>query len=191
MAQTQRNVEMDNMKFENFVKIEKKEIEYRLKTLPDYYADLVKLGEFKDGDFYISKEAIASYNKNRPVKNNTKTETKRASATSAEYVNPSGPPMTELVTNFSKSIFAWAKAGFKVVSEEDFAKRKEICGSCEFWKGDANMGTGKCLKCGCSGAKLWLATSTCPINKWGQVIAQEHQSPTTETPGGQSTQASQ
>ena len=178
-----------NMNTDNVVKIVKEELERRLKALPKYYEGLVKLGEFKDGDFYISKEKIAEYNNNN--KNNLNYKKTEQPKVQKEHVSSAGPPMTELVTNFSKSIFAWAKAGFKVASEEDFAKRKEICGSCEFWKGDANMGTGKCLKCGCSGAKLWLATSTCPINKWGEVTAQEHQSPKTETPGDQSTQASQ
>lgn len=174
------------MNTNNIVKIDKEELERRLKIFPKYYEGLIKLGEFKDGDFYIFKEKIAEYNKNNS--NSQKTEQPKIRK---DNLKLSGPPMTELVSNFSKSIFAWAKAGFKVASEEDFSKRKEICGSCEFWKGDANMGTGKCLKCGCSGAKLWLATSECPINKWGKTIAQEYQSPKTETPDDQSTQASQ
>jgi len=41
-------------------------------------------------------------------------------------------------------------------------QRHAICMACEHWRADARMGTGMCLKCGCSGVKLWLAPSTCP-----------------------------
>jgi hypothetical protein len=84
------------------------------------------------------------------------------------------------------------KSGMKFVTEEEFIAREIICKDCEFWNPKGYANTGQCLRCGCSTkAKLRLQSESCPINKWGQAIAQEHQSPKTETLGDQSTQASQ
>jgi len=84
-------------------------------------------------------------------------------------VRPSVPTKKELATNFSKAMLGWAKAGFKVVKRKVYEQRHAICSACEHWRADARMGTGMCLKCGCSGVKLWLAPSTCPDQppRWG------------------------
>jgi hypothetical protein len=49
-------------------------------------------------------------------------------------------------------------------SEEDYRKRFGICVTCEY-----NV-SGECVLCRCHlNAKLHLATSHCPISKWGPV----------------------
>lgn len=73
-----------------------------------------------------------------------------------------GAPIVSVV----KAGAQWAKAGFPIVSGEVLSERKGICAACEFWNADAFGGLGRCGKCGCSGVKLRLATSKCPLKKW-------------------------
>jgi hypothetical protein len=79
-------------------------------------------------------------------------------------------PLTQKITSFIGEMAKSAKSGFKMASEEEILKRKSICQSCPHWNQNAFMGSGKCKICGCSGAKLWLATSSCPIKKWTATI---------------------
>jgi hypothetical protein len=77
------------------------------------------------------------------------------------------PSIKNKIRSLTSSLTDWAAAGFKVVNQEEFARRLSICKACEFWDGSGMAGTGKCLKCGCSTqAKLRLATSSCPEKKW-------------------------
>lgn len=73
-----------------------------------------------------------------------------------------GAPIVSVAAEGAK----WAKAGFPIVSGEVLSERKGICAACEFWNADAFGGLGRCGKCGCSGVKLRLATSKCPLKKW-------------------------
>lgn len=73
----------------------------------------------------------------------------------------------EALYNFVSAMQESAKTGFKRVSSEKHKERLDICSQCRFWKQTAYLGMGKCRKCGCSGLKLWLSTSRCPIQKWG------------------------
>lgn len=74
--------------------------------------------------------------------------------------------IAELSKNFTVAMFEYAKDGFKNASEETYQKRLEICRACSFWDEAGYFGMGKCNKCGCSGAKLRIDSSNCPINKW-------------------------
>lgn len=74
--------------------------------------------------------------------------------------------LSNLASNFKTSMVDWAKSGFKTVDQETLDSRLDICKGCEYWKPDSYLGLGKCTKCGCSGSKLHLATSKCPIGKW-------------------------
>jgi hypothetical protein len=66
-----------------------------------------------------------------------------------------------------KDIGKWVASGAKIVNQDQLDSRLEICKSCEFWNQSGFGGTGSCSKCGCSTqAKLRLATSKCPIDKW-------------------------
>ena len=72
----------------------------------------------------------------------------------------------ELLKHFTKATIRFAKSGFKIADTETLAIRKAICDKCEFWDSTAFFGRGKCRKCGCSSAKLRLASEKCPIGKW-------------------------
>jgi hypothetical protein len=48
-----------------------------------------------------------------------------------------------------------------------YYERLEICRGCEF-NGEAPSGV-RCMKCGCGGLKLELATERCPVGKWEAV----------------------
>jgi len=65
----------------------------------------------------------------------------------------------------------WAASGMPISKPSAFSQRIEICKACEFWNPKGFKGTGSCSKCGCSTqAKLRMATSKCPIDKWGPIV---------------------
>ena len=76
------------------------------------------------------------------------------------------PTTFQMVGKFTKATYNWAKSGFKLADEAELARRTQICNKCKFWYPTARMELGKCLKCGCSLAKLKLASEECPIGKW-------------------------
>jgi hypothetical protein len=86
---------------------------------------------------------------------------------------PPEPSWAEIAANFTGAMASWAKAGFKVVEREVFEKRHATCLACEHWDPHARAGLGKCKRCFCTRAKLWLATSSCPLKppKWSRVDA--------------------
>lgn len=73
---------------------------------------------------------------------------------------------SNLFLKFLRSVFVWIKAGAPVPSILLYRFRRPICGRCTFWNNKAMMGLGRCGKCGCTRAKLWLKTETCPIGNW-------------------------
>lgn len=80
------------------------------------------------------------------------------------------PSISQMAKSLTSSVTGWAKAGFATASAEDLDARLAICNGCEFWEESGFAGTGKCKQCGCSTqAKLRMATSKCPIDKWGPV----------------------
>jgi hypothetical protein len=82
------------------------------------------------------------------------------------------PTLAELAKRFAVAMKSWASSGFKIVTSEQFAERRDICMTCNYWQGDgANVGTGRCGKCGCSGLKLFAASERCPEDppKWDRL----------------------
>ena len=73
------------------------------------------------------------------------------------------------IKSLTIDVAKWASSGLKMAGPETLQERYSTCLHCEFWDRDGFMGMGKCTKCGCSGAKLHMATSKCPIDKWGPV----------------------
>ena len=75
----------------------------------------------------------------------------------------SEPNAAEMAVNFTKAISHWITAGAPVVSQAQYDQRSAICGPCEYWAGEANLGLGKCKVpgCGCTKFKRWLATEVC------------------------------
>lgn len=80
------------------------------------------------------------------------------------------PTVAQMLGNFAGAMVEWVKRGAPVVPEATYQARLIACRSCpgHHWDEAARMGAGKCShpSCGCTKAKLWLGTSTCPIKHW-------------------------
>lgn len=76
------------------------------------------------------------------------------------------PTVMKMMASLGKSAAVYAADGFTNATKQQHQERLEICNACEFWENESYFGLGKCRKCGCSGAKLWVASSKCPIGKW-------------------------
>jgi hypothetical protein len=79
---------------------------------------------------------------------------------------PAPPTAAEMAHNLKETLSAWARHGFPIASDEVRAARQATCNECDWWQQDAFFGSGRCLKCGCSAAKLYLQTAKCPIGNW-------------------------
>jgi hypothetical protein len=78
------------------------------------------------------------------------------------------PGLFEKAKNLGTAIIKYALSGFKNVSDEDYAKRKEICGGCEYYRAEND----KCSSCGCVvSLKIAMASESCPVNKWQSTLA--------------------
>jgi hypothetical protein len=77
---------------------------------------------------------------------------------------PQMPSIPQMAMSLVKDGARWIKGGMRLVEDEVAAERLNICNSCEFYVGS------RCSKCGCQmRVKTTLATSSCPIGKWGPV----------------------
>jgi hypothetical protein len=82
-----------------------------------------------------------------------------------------GPSMLELARNAvsaaSRALVAALTGQPVKVSREVHDERQAICSACDFY----DAAQAKCTKCGCKGAKLWLATERCPLPepKWDRI----------------------
>lgn len=73
------------------------------------------------------------------------------------------PPLAQQAANLGRALWDWAVSGFSMTSQDEQARRLEICRGCEQWDG------GRCRICGCGlAAKIALKTSHCPLPepKW-------------------------
>jgi hypothetical protein len=86
---------------------------------------------------------------------------------STEHSGGAKPTIGAMAKSLSSSMVNWAKAGFSKVPQHVRDSRLSTCRACEYWRGQNFGGLGQCLKCGCSGGKLWLPTEKCPLLKWG------------------------
>ena len=83
------------------------------------------------------------------------------------------PSLLTQARTMGSSVATWAVNGFQTATPEQLASRLDICKGCEFWNQTGFGGTGSCTKCGCSTqAKLRMATSRCPLDKWGDIAPQ-------------------
>ena len=85
-------------------------------------------------------------------------------------VPSAGPGLLQKAANFAASAAAHVAAGMPRASEEEVARRFEVCQGCEHYDGRA------CTKCGCPivrekqfVSKLSWANEKCPVGKWGPV----------------------
>ena len=77
------------------------------------------------------------------------------------------PNLINQTKNFIGAVTTWATEGFPLASKDVYESRLTICKTCpEFDPNGFGPGLVRCRKCGCSGAKLHMETSTCPLTKW-------------------------
>lgn len=77
------------------------------------------------------------------------------------------PSMFKQALTLAGSVVDWAGEGFAMASKEIYDSRLQICKTCpELDPNGFGPGLIRCKKCGCSGAKLHMETSTCPLMKW-------------------------
>jgi hypothetical protein len=78
------------------------------------------------------------------------------------------PPMKQRALSMARDLVRWGRAGFPVADQAELARRKAICLDCDHWDPKLWAPWGGCRLCGCSQAKLWLATAQCkaPKPKW-------------------------
>lgn len=77
--------------------------------------------------------------------------------------------LLQKLSNLSREMVKWVKAGLPLVSEPDQAERIGSCSECDKISPD-----GRCSECGCNMAwKSWLATAQCPLPqpKWLAKVA--------------------
>lgn len=74
------------------------------------------------------------------------------------------PPLSERAALFAKAIARWTSQGLPVADASELSRRRAACESCVHRAPPAlaNGWLGSCRLCGCTGAKLHLATEHCP-----------------------------
>lgn len=77
-----------------------------------------------------------------------------------------GPSLLTRAFTFAHAAKEWVKAGMPITDHEGVEWRVGICKTCPYWKGETSPFHVMCGKCGCSGLKLFLATSRCPDGRW-------------------------
>lgn len=81
------------------------------------------------------------------------------------------PSSIEQAKSLIVALSGWAQSGFVKVPIKIFEHRLSICKTCDYWNPDGFKGLGQCKICGCSGGKLHLPNSHCPLKepKWSAV----------------------
>lgn len=88
------------------------------------------------------------------------------------------PNLIDQIKSLAESVKNWTiKDAFHRVSPQTLEFRKNICNSCEHWDKEAFGCIGKCNICGCSAAKLYIPSASCPlpIPKWNSIASVDAQ----------------
>lgn len=84
---------------------------------------------------------------------------------------PENASLSTKAIRLVKEVGAWVSGGAVMVPTDVHAARLSACQACSYYAANGNAGFGECRHpgCGCTRAKLLLATSTCPKNppEWG------------------------
>jgi len=80
--------------------------------------------------------------------------------------NDEPPTAAEKLKILTVALFESARSGFATLQPEEVQARQSICESCEYFSGVSGMFRVACKKCGCTGLKWHLKSSTCPAGKW-------------------------
>lgn len=123
-----------------------------------YLAEVLKLGHRRGPDVCMSSDTY------RMLRD------KYAPALTPAPAPRRQPTWTDLIANFTQAAKEWAAAGYPLADRDTLEHRRFQCEgdatvkACPHWDPTAYLGTGGCRLCGCSRAKLWLATSHCPAS---------------------------
>jgi hypothetical protein len=79
------------------------------------------------------------------------------------------PDATEIFSNVTRAIVRFTRAGFRVVTREEYLRRVSICKGCPARPLDTPPWIGACERCGCGQIKHLMATEKCPVNNWSEV----------------------
>ena len=123
--------------------------------------------------FYADKTVEAIHETAKLEKEKLEQKIKSEKEELIQKYKQKGPSIGKMASNFAMAMRDFAQSGFLRVTPQQYKSRMDICNKCEFWQADARLGMGKCLKCGCTGAKQWIASSECPIQKWGKISKEE------------------
>jgi hypothetical protein len=158
---------------QSFVHVPRELMERHKLHAPDFAEEIQAEGVWLDDVFIVSRKKadmiVAKYKQK---------DSEKAAGNTLQVVEEASPdtPDTEVdnsvlrpIKNFAGSMKNWVSNGMPIATKEVYELRKSICDSCPFWDKDGNMGMGKCKQCGCTSAKLHLATEKCPVGKWGPV----------------------
>lgn len=93
----------------------------------------------------------------------------KAQEAHGQKTNP--PPLIEQAQTLGAAAVRFIRSGASLVGDDVFNARLEVCRGCDQWDSEAFLGTGRCLKCGCSTkGKLRLPGEGCPLEKWLPVV---------------------
>lgn len=89
----------------------------------------------------------------------------------AESSTPAAPVVTPTalkLRNLKRALKRWLASGCRMAPSGVRKARLAVCFQCEHWHAAGNLGLGECRApgCGCTRAKAWLATESCPLGKW-------------------------
>lgn len=78
------------------------------------------------------------------------------------------PSLAEKMASVTRALVNAARRGVTIVSEEVLLQRRAICQACNYYGGSTKILKVACTRCGCSGLKLHLTSSACPLDppKW-------------------------
>ena len=78
------------------------------------------------------------------------------------------PSLATRAQNLASAVPALVQSAFKKASPDVFNMRLATCQACPSakWDATAYLGSGGCLACGCSRAKLKFKRQSCPEGYW-------------------------
>ncbi|MEM1057912.1 MAG: hypothetical protein AAGK14_01580 [Verrucomicrobiota bacterium] len=74
----------------------------------------------------------------------------------------SGLTLQQKAARLAHALRKWRRSGAPLVARDVYRRRLDVCQACAHYRAEGNLGLGECAVCGCTRAKLWLATAACP-----------------------------
>lgn len=94
----------------------------------------------------------------------------------ARQAAPVAPPIQATpaqikARNLLYALRRWKREGYRLATKPQRNVRAAICSACPYWHPAGNLWLGECRApgCGCTRAKIWLASEKCPLGKWARI----------------------